>query len=98
MTRKTRATRSTKPKQVRALELNIARALDDLRQRAARTDALANAAMNLFNEVIRVGEGENRRQFERLAHLVGATSDVAQTVVEIAAKLTAEFSTHRSRA
>ena len=90
------------PRAARALaqggepEFNVATAFDDLRQVIARTDALANAAESLLDEMV-WGSGEcNRRQLERVAHLVGATLDVAQKSVVLGDKFAVDLATRRS--
>jgi len=74
---------------------DIANAVDDLRQLIAKADALAYAAAKLFDDVIRVEDAEDRRSFERLAHLIGATASAVQAALEAGDKLAVELSTHR---
>jgi hypothetical protein len=77
-------------------EFSVANAVDDLRQLVARVDALANAAENLLDGVFWVDHGVDSIKFDRLAHLVGATTDAVQTVMEAGDWLAAELSARRT--
>ena len=43
--------------------------LEDLRALIAKTDALAHATADLFDDVVRIDDVKDRRSLERLAHL-----------------------------
>ncbi len=73
-------------------QLDLASALNDLRQLIAKAEALANAAEDLFEQVIWVEHDDDRRRLNRLAHLVGATGDAIRVVVENSDKLAVELS------
>jgi ABC-type transporter Mla subunit MlaD len=77
---------------------NVANAVDDLRQLVAKADALAHAAENLFDQVIWVEDGDDRRRLERLAHLVGATAEAVQAAAEAGDELAVELANHRVEA
>jgi hypothetical protein len=85
-----------KPGQMGKPEFSVANAVDDLRQLVARVDALANAAENLLDGVFWVDHGVDSIKFDRLAHLVGATTDAVQTVMEAGDWLAAELSARRT--
>jgi len=51
-------------------------ALDEMRQLARKTAALARAAENILDDVIHVDD-ESRAKLDDLAHLVGATAEAA---------------------
>ena len=55
------------------MTVDVADAVDDLRQLIARADALAIAAEDMFNNPIEVKGREDRCRLERVAQLVGAT-------------------------
>lgn len=77
---------------------SVANAVDDLRQVVARVDALANAAENLFDGVFWVSHGVDSIKFDRLAHLVSATTDAVQAAMEAGGWLAVELSTRRTGA
>lgn len=77
---------------------NVTNAVDDLRQLVARADALAHATENLFEQVIWVEDGDDRRRLERLAHLVGATAEAVQAAVEAGDELAVELANHKLEA
>src|SRR5438270_617265 len=63
-------------------EFNIAVSVDGLRQRVSRVDALATAAERFFEEMPWGGKRKrSRRQLERVAHLVGATTEAVRVAV-----------------
>jgi hypothetical protein len=62
------------PAQAPEPEVELASALDDLRQLLARADALANATESHFHEVIWADDDETRQR-ERLGHLIAATAE-----------------------
>jgi hypothetical protein len=74
--------------------LNVADAVDDLRQLIARADALANAAEDLFNNPFQVKDREDRCRLERVAHLVGATAAAVQAAKEAGDQLASALSSH----
>jgi hypothetical protein len=76
-------------------EFDVAIAVDDLRQLVARADALASAAERLLDEMSWSKGGVDRRRFERLAHLIGATFDAVQSALAFGDKLAVEISTRR---
>jgi hypothetical protein len=86
--------RAVEPTQDGDPEFNVANAVDDLRQVVSRADALAEAAVNLFDQVIWV-EHEDVRQLEHLAHLVSATSEAVRAAVEVGSILAVDLSTRR---
>jgi len=75
--------------------VNIALALDDLRQLIAKTDALASATADLFDDVVEVEDVDDRRRLERMAHMVGATAEAALAAAEACDQLANDLSTHR---
>jgi hypothetical protein len=77
---------------------NVTDAIDDLRQLVAKADALAHATENLFEQVIWVEDGDDRRRLERLAHLVGATAEAVQAAVEAGDELAVELANHKLEA
>jgi hypothetical protein len=77
---------------------NVTGAVDDLRQLVAKADALAHATENLFEQVIWVEDGDDRRRLERLAHLVGATAEAVQAAVEAGDELAVELANHKLEA
>jgi hypothetical protein len=77
---------------------NVTDAVDDLRQLVAKADALAHATENLFEQVIWVEDGDDRRRLERLAHLVGATAEAVQAAVEAGDELAVELANHKLEA
>jgi hypothetical protein len=62
---------------------NFANALDDLRQLVMRADTLANATESLFEKVVWVEIDGDSRRLEHLAHLIGATAEVAREAMEL---------------
>jgi hypothetical protein len=96
MARKALKHQSTKPKQAPAPTFNVADAVDDLRQLVAKAEALASAAEDLFEQVIWVEDGDDRRRLERLAHLVGATAESVRAAVEAGSQLAADLLVHRA--
>src|SRR4029079_15921994 len=83
-------TKNVKPK------FNVTDEVDLLRLLVAKVDALADAAQNYLDEMGLEQNDSNRRQFERLAHLVGATSTAVQEAMEFGNKLAIELVAHRS--
>lgn len=76
-------------------EFDVADAVDDLRQLVARVDALITAAESHLDEMIWSDDDVNRRQLERLAHLVGATGDAVENAMEASDQLAIDLRTHR---
>ena len=78
-------------------EFNVANAVDDLRQLVAKADALANAAESLLDEMIWVNDDadDDRRRRDRLAHLVGTTSEAVLEAMEVGDRLAVELSTRQ---
>lgn len=63
-------------------EFDVAVSADSLRQRVARVDALAAAAERFFEEMPWGSKRKrDRRQRERVAHLVGATIEAVRVAV-----------------
>jgi hypothetical protein len=77
------------------MSLNVANEVDDLRQLVAKANALAHASEDLFEQVIWVGDDDDRRRLERLAHLVGATAEAVAAAVEAGAELAAKLVTYK---
>ena len=77
------------------MTLNLASAVDDLRQLVAKADALAHASEELFEHVIQVEDRDDRRRLERLAHLVGATAEAVGAAVEAGDELAAKLAARR---
>ena len=70
------------PTQGGELEFDVEVAVNGLRQRVARVDALATAAEQFFEEMPWGNKSKRgRRQRERVAHLVGATLEAARVAV-----------------
>jgi len=67
-----------------SMEMN---AVDEMRQLARKTVALARAAANVLDDVIQVDDDESRARLEDLAHLLGAAEDAAQATVEAGVQL-----------
>ena len=63
----------------------------------AKADALANAAESLLDEMIWVNDDDydDLRRRERLAHLVGTTSEAVQEAMEVGDRLAVELSTRQ---
>lgn len=76
------------------MTLDVAGAVDDLRQLIARADALANAAEDLFNNPFDVNDREGRCRLERVAHLVGATAAAVQAAKEAGDQLASALAGH----
>jgi len=76
--------------------VDVAAAVDDLQQLVAKADALAHASEDLFERVIWGGELEDRRQLERIAHLIGATAEAVEIAVEAGHELAALLAKRRS--
>jgi hypothetical protein len=79
-------------------DFDVANAVNQLRQLVAKADALANAAADLFDNVIRVDDVDDRRRLERLAHLVGATAEAVHVAMEAGDRLATELATRRAGA
>ena len=71
-------------------------ALDELRQLARKTAALARAAENLLDDVIHVDE-DSRAKLEDLCHLVGATAEAADATYEAGVELEMDARNPRRR-
>src|SRR5437868_4234994 len=85
---------STQDDKVEAV-FNLAPAIEVLRQRVAKADALAKATESLFERVVWVEiDGDNRR-FEHLAHLIGATSSAVREAMEVGDMIAVQISTRR---
>ena len=78
------------------MTLDVADAVDDLRQLIARADALANAAEDLFNNPFEVRDRADRRRLERVAHLVGATAAAVQAAKEAGDELASALASGRT--
>lgn len=76
------------------MTLDVAGAVDDLRQLIARADALANAAEDMFNNPIGVKDREDRCRLERVAHLVGATVAAVHAAKEAGDELASALASH----
>lgn len=75
--------------------MNVADAVDDLRQLIAKADALAHATEGLFDESVRVEDVGDRRTLEHLAHMIGATAGAVERAREAGDELAAELSSRR---
>jgi hypothetical protein len=75
--------------------LDVAGALDELRQLIARADALASAAESFFDEVFEIDDEEDRRRLERVAHLIGATASAVQAALLAGDELALEITKRR---
>lgn len=64
--------------------------LEDLRSLIAKTDALTHATAELFDDVVRVDDVNDRRSLERLAHLVSAAADAAADAVAAGDRIAVE--------
>jgi hypothetical protein len=71
-------------------------ALDEIRQLARKTAALARAAENLLDGVIHVDD-ESRAKLEDLCHLVGATAEAADATYEAGVELEMDAPNPRRR-
>jgi hypothetical protein len=71
-------------------------ALDEMRQLARKTAALARAAENLLDDVIPVDD-ESRAKLEDLCHLVGATAEAADATYAAGAVLEIDARNTRRR-
>ena len=56
----------------------------------AKSDALTHATAELFDDIVRVDDVEDRRSLERLAHLVSAAADAAADTVAAGDRLAVE--------
>lgn len=70
---------------------DVASAIDELHQLLAKADAIAHASENLFEESIWDHESVERRRFELVAHLVGATAEAIEVAAEFGDELVARF-------
>ena len=70
---------------------DVADAVDDLRQRIARAEALATAAAGLLDDVFHLSDDDERRRMERVAHLIGATVSTVQSAMEASDALATEL-------
>lgn len=66
-----------------------ANAADELRQVMARADALASTTDEQFSRIVVLTEGDDRRGFRRLAHLVELTAMAVMAASEASARLIA---------
>jgi hypothetical protein len=66
-------------------------AVDDLRQRIARAEALGTAAEGLIDDVFHLEDDEERRRMERVAHLISATVSAVQGAMEAGDELATEL-------
>jgi hypothetical protein len=64
-------------------------AVDELRRRIARADALASTIDEQFSRVVVLAEGDDRRGIKRLAHLVELTALAVMDASDASAKLIA---------
>ena|ERR1043165_8493197 len=88
------AEESTPDDKVEAV-FNLEPAIQVLRQRVAKTDALAKATESLFERVVWVEIDGDSRRFEHLAHLIGATSNAAREAMEFGDLIAVKISTRR---
>jgi hypothetical protein len=65
----------------------IVDAIDELRQIIARADALASMTDEQFGSVVVLREGDDRRGFKRLAHLVELTAMAVMDASDASDKL-----------
>jgi hypothetical protein len=79
----------------RTPDFNLASAVDDLVQLIAKTDALAHATRDLYDEVPPTEVGEIRRRRERLAHLTSDTAEAAEAALEAGNRLAGKLATRR---
>jgi hypothetical protein len=63
--------------------------IDELRQHMARADALAATTDEQFSRIVVLTEGDDRRGFKRLAHLVEMTALAVSAASEASSKLIA---------
>jgi hypothetical protein len=63
--------------------------VDELRQLMARADALASTTDEQFSRIVVLTEGDDRRGFKRLAHLVELTAMAVTAASDASAKLIA---------
>lgn len=66
-----------------------ASAVDELRQLMGRADALASTTDEQFSRIVVLTEGDDRRGFRRLAHLVELTAMAVMAASEASARLIA---------
>jgi hypothetical protein len=71
-------------------------ALDEMRQLARKTAALARVAENLLDEVILVDD-DSRTKLDDLCHLVGATAEAADATYEAGVELEMDARNTRRR-
>ena len=64
-------------------------AVDELRQLMARADALASTTDEQFSRIVVLTEGDDRRGFKRLAHLVELTAMAVTAASDASARLIA---------
>ena len=85
-----------------APRFDVAAAIDVLREIISRTDALVHATEHQLERFTWSGEdeedGEDDRQLEHLAHLLGAAKEAARTAVAAGNQIAAELAKHRVRA
>lgn len=63
--------------------------VDELRQLVARADALASTTNDQFSRIVVLTDGDDRRDFKRLAHLVEMTALAVSAASEASTKLIA---------
>ena len=78
------------------MTLDVADAVDDLRQLIARADALVIATEDLFNNPFAVKDLEARCRLERVAHLVGATAAAIKTAKQAGDELASALASGRT--
>jgi hypothetical protein len=71
-------------------------ALDEMRQLARKTAALARAAENLLDDVILVDD-DSRTKLDDLCHLIGATAEAADATYEAGVELEMDARNTRRR-
>jgi hypothetical protein len=71
-------------------------ALDEMRQLARKTAALARAAENLLDDVILVDD-DSRTKLDDLCHLIGATAEAADATYEAGVELEMDARNTRCR-
>lgn len=96
MARKSSTKKSTQLKQAPEPQFDVANAVDDLRQLIAKADALAHATEDLFDGVFKPDDDEDLCRLERVAHLLGATTEAVHAAVEASSQLAADLIMHRA--
>lgn len=66
---------------------DVAEAADEVRRVAAEADALASGTKDQFDRIVGLTDPDDRRSFERVAHMVGLTARAALAAAEASKKL-----------